>query len=170
MSLYEKTVYPRLAEPISEDELVLDFTPTEEEIEFCTRSARQPASRLTLLVLRKLFQKLHRFPNTDEVPATVVDHLRIQLRLGAAILFEYDDPVQRARQRHVIREYTGFAAWSKEARHVAAVAGYQAALVMGRAADITIAIIGSTDECALRIAGLLDLRAHYKTRAGLSSS
>ena len=169
MSLHEKTVYPRL-EPISADELVLDFTPTEEEIEFITRSARRPASRLTLLVLLKLFQKLHRFPNTDEVPAAVVDHLRIQLRLGAAILFEYDDPVQRARQRHVIREYTGFAAWSKEARHVAAVAGYQAALVMGRAADITNAIIRSTDECALRIAGLLDLGAHYKTRAGLSSS
>jgi hypothetical protein len=56
MSLYEKTVYPQLAEPISADELVLDFTPTEEEIEFCTRSARQPASRLTLLVLLKLFQ------------------------------------------------------------------------------------------------------------------
>jgi hypothetical protein len=61
MSLYEKTVYPRLAEPIGADELVLDFTPTEEEIEFGTRSARQPASRLTLLVLLKLFQKLHRF-------------------------------------------------------------------------------------------------------------
>jgi hypothetical protein len=69
--------------------------------------------------------------------------LRIQLRLGAAILLEYDDPVQRARQRHAIREYTGFAAWSKEARHVAAVAGYQAALVMGRAADITNAVIGA---------------------------
>ncbi len=50
-----KTVYPRLAEPISADELVLDFTPTQEEIEFSTRNARQPASRLTLLVLLKLF-------------------------------------------------------------------------------------------------------------------
>jgi TnpA family transposase len=143
MSLYEKTVYPQLAEPISADELVLDFTPTEEEIEFCTRSARQPASRLTLLVLLKLFQKLHRFPNTDEVPVAVVDHLRIRLRLGAAIVFEHDHPVQRARQRHLIREYTGFAAWSKEARHVAAAAGYEAALIMGRAADITNAVIGA---------------------------
>jgi len=94
MSPYEKTVYPRLDEPITAEELILDFTPTEEEIDFSTRSARQPASRLTLLVLLKLFQKLHRFPNTDEVPAAVVEHLRIQLRLGAAILFEYDDPVQ----------------------------------------------------------------------------
>ena len=41
MSLYEKTVYPRLAEPLTADELALDFTPTEEEIEFTTRSARR---------------------------------------------------------------------------------------------------------------------------------
>jgi hypothetical protein len=43
----------------------------------------------------------------------------------------------------LIREYTGFAAWSKEARHVAAAAGYEAALIMGRAADITNAVIGA---------------------------
>jgi hypothetical protein len=65
-------------------------------------------------VLLKLFQKLHRFPNLDEIAASVVDHLRIQLGLGAAVLFEYDDPVQRARQRHAIREYKGFMAWSKQ--------------------------------------------------------
>jgi hypothetical protein len=143
MSLYEKTVYPRLTEPLTADELAIHFTPSEEEIEFTIKTARLPGSRLSLMVLLKLFQKLHRFPNTDEVPASVVEHLRIQLRFGAAVLFEYDDPFQRARQRNAIREYTGLQAWSKEARHVAAVAGYQAALVMGRAADVTNAIIGA---------------------------
>jgi hypothetical protein len=62
MPLYEKTVYPRLAEPISADELVLDFTPTEEEIKFSTRSARQPASRLTLLVLPEAVSKVAPVP------------------------------------------------------------------------------------------------------------
>jgi Domain of unknown function (DUF4158) len=143
MSLYEKTVYPQLAEPLTADELAIHFAPSEEEIEFTIKTTRSPVSRLSLMVLLKLFQKLHRFPNSDEVPASVVDHLRIQLRLGAAVLFEYDDRFQRARQRQTIREYTGILAWSKEARHVAAVAGYQAALVMGRAADITNAIIGT---------------------------
>ena len=143
MSLYEKTVYPRLTEPLTADELAIHFTPSEEEIEFTIKTARLPGSRLSLMVLLKLFQKLHRFPNADEIPAGVVEHLRIQLRFGAAVLFEYDDPFQRARQRNAIREYTGLQAWSKEARHVAAVAGYQAALVMGRAADITNAIIGA---------------------------
>jgi Domain of unknown function (DUF4158) len=143
MSLYEKTVYPRLTEPLTADELAIHFTPSEEEIEFTIKTSRLPGSRLSLMVLLKLFQKLYRFPNADEIPASVVEHLRIQLRFGAAVLFEYDDPFQRARQRNAIREYTGLEAWSKEARHVAAVAGYQAALVMGRAADVTNAIIGA---------------------------
>jgi hypothetical protein len=34
-------------------------------------------------------------------------------------------------------------AWSKQARHIAAQAGYQAALVMARPADITNAIIAA---------------------------
>jgi hypothetical protein len=93
MSLYEKTVYPRLTEPLTADELAIHFTPSEEEIEFTIKTARLPGSRLSLMVLLKLFQKLHRFPNADEVPASVVEHLRIQLRFGAAVLFEYDDPL-----------------------------------------------------------------------------
>jgi hypothetical protein len=103
LPLYEKTVYPQLAETITADDLALHFMPSEEEIEFANKTARLPASRLSLLVLLKLFQKLHRFPNPDEVPAAVVNHLRIQMRLGAAVLFEYDDPVQRARRRNSIR-------------------------------------------------------------------
>ena len=143
MSLYEKTVYPRLAEKITADELALTFTPTEEELDFTTRSARLPASRLTILVVLKLFQKLHRFPNADEVPVEVVNHVRTQLRLGTTVPFEYEDPFQRARQRNAIREYTGFMAWCKQARHLAVQTGHQAALVMARPADISNAIIAA---------------------------
>lgn len=143
LALYDKTIYPQLAQTIAPDELAVCFTPTEEEIDFTTKSARLPASRLTILVLLKLFQKLHRFPNPEEVPGAVVDHIRIQLGLGVAVAFEYENPVQRARQRDAIREYTSFMAWSKEARHMAAQTGYQAALVMGRPADISNAIIAA---------------------------
>jgi hypothetical protein len=75
--LYEKTVYPRLAEAISADELTFHFIPTQEEIEFATRSARSAGSRLSLIVLLKLFQTLHRFHGPDKVPLAVINHLRI---------------------------------------------------------------------------------------------
>jgi hypothetical protein len=94
-------------------------------------------------VLLKFFQKLHRFPNPDEVAVEVIDHIRTQLRFGTGVRFEYDDSVQRARQRNAIRQYTGFTAWSGQTRSLAAQVGYQAALVMARPANIANAIIGA---------------------------
>jgi len=76
MSLNEKTVYPRLSETIGAEELAFHFTPTEEEIVFASKGARLPASRLSLLVLLKLFQRLRRFPDPAEVAASIVDHLQ----------------------------------------------------------------------------------------------
>ena len=98
MALYEKTIYPRLVGAIAVDELKLHFTPTAEETDFADQGARSPGSRLTLLTLLELFQKLHRFPGPDEVPPAVINHLRIHLRLGEAVEFENADAVQRARQ------------------------------------------------------------------------
>ena len=143
MALYEKTIYPRLVGSIAVDELKLHFTPTAEETDFGDQGARSPGSRLTLLTLLKLFQKLHRFPSPDEVPPAVINHLRIHLRLGEAVEFENADAVQRARQYRAIREYTGVMRWSKEACGVAVTAGYEAALVLARPADITNAIIAA---------------------------
>jgi hypothetical protein len=97
--------------------LALHFTQTPEEIEFVTQSARSAGSRLSLMVLLKLFQTLHRFPHPDDVPVAVVNHLRIHLRLGETIAFECNDPFQLARQVRTIREYFGVRAWSKQARH-----------------------------------------------------
>ena len=134
-------MYPRLSRAIAADEVRLRFTPTAEEIDFGDKGSRSPGSRLTLLTLLKLFQYLHRFPDPNEVPPAVVQHLRIQLSIGDAIPFDNRDPVQRARQYRAIREYTGIRAWCKEARRIAVTAGYDAALVMARPADILNAML-----------------------------
>ena len=73
MSLYEKTVYPRLAGSFATADLERYFTPTAEEIDFADKGARSPGFRLTLLTLLKLFQMLHRFPAPDEIPSAVVN-------------------------------------------------------------------------------------------------
>jgi len=143
LSLYEKTVYPQLVTAFAADELERYFTPTPEELEFVNKGARSDGSRLTLLALLKLFQMLHRFPARGEVPAAVVQHIRIHLGIGDDVLLENDDAVQRSRQYTAIREYTSVKRWGKEARHLAVAAGYAAALVMARPADIVNAIIGA---------------------------
>ena len=141
MSLFEKTVYPQLALAISADELALHFTPTQDELEFTIKNARRASSRLGLLVLLKLFQRLHRFPDPNEVPVAVVNHLRLHLQLGPAIPLDLTDPQQRARHRNAIREHTGVEAWSPQVRHFAVETGLKAAFVMARPADIANAII-----------------------------
>ena len=82
MALYEKTVYPQLMATFAADELERYFTPTAEELEFANKGARSNGSRLILLTLLKLFQMLHRFPASGEVPAAVVQHIRIHLGIG----------------------------------------------------------------------------------------
>jgi hypothetical protein len=88
LSLNDKTIYPQCSPKVTPDELALDFTPTEEEPEFTTKSARPPASRLTILVVLKFFQKIHRFQNPDEVAVEVIDHIRTQLRFGTGAQFK----------------------------------------------------------------------------------
>ena len=143
MSLHEKTVYPQLVAAFAADELERYFTPTAEELEFANKGARSNGSRLTLLTLLKLFQVLHRFPAPSEVPAAIVQHIRIHLGIGDDVMLENNDAVQRSRQYAAIREYTSVRRWDKEARHLAVAAGYAAALVMARPADIVNATIGA---------------------------
>jgi len=86
LSLYEKTVYPQLVPTFTADELERYFTPTAEELEFANKGARSNGSRLTLLTLLKLFQVLHRFPAPSEVPAAIVQHIRIHLGIGDDVM------------------------------------------------------------------------------------
>ena len=119
------------------------FTPTPEELEFAHKGTRSDGARLTLLTLLKLFQMLHRFPAPDEAPPAVVRHIRIHLGIGEEVELENNDAVQLSRQHRAVRDYTSVRLWAKEARHIAVTAGYSAALVMARPADIMNAIIGA---------------------------
>jgi hypothetical protein len=89
----------------------------------------------------QLFQQLHRFPDPNEVPAAIVNHLRIHLRLGPSVACDLSEPVQRTRHRSAIREYTGVMAWSAQARHLAVATGFKVSLVMARPADVANAMI-----------------------------
>jgi uncharacterized membrane protein YccC len=123
-------------------------------------------------MLLKLFQMLHRLPAPDEIPAAVVHHLRIHLRIGDEVALENNDAVQRSRQYAAIRDYKGVKPWCKQARHIAVVAGYTAALVMARPTDIMNALIAALIHARYelpvfatleRILGRVHARAHRNT-------
>ena len=76
MATVERTAYPRFPKVFSTKELQACYTPDAEELEWATRSTRGQGPRLGLLVLLKVFQQLHYFPNLDSIPVVVIDHVR----------------------------------------------------------------------------------------------
>nr|WP_230626249.1 DUF4158 domain-containing protein [Cupriavidus necator] len=63
MGTIERTAYPRFPKVFSIKELRACYSPSTEELDWATRSTRGQESRLGLLVLLKVFQQLHHFPN-----------------------------------------------------------------------------------------------------------
>ncbi|MDQ2745742.1 MAG: DUF4158 domain-containing protein [Acidobacteriota bacterium] len=62
------------------------YTPILEEIFFVRETARNDDPQLHLLVQLKIFQRLGYFPDIEEIPETIVGHLRASLRLSKAVI------------------------------------------------------------------------------------
>jgi hypothetical protein len=78
MALVDRTAYPRLPATVSGRELAETFTPTAEEAQWACTAIAGPGTRLLLLVLLKCYQRLGHFPQLDQVPAAVTEHVHAQ--------------------------------------------------------------------------------------------
>jgi hypothetical protein len=136
VALIERTAYPRFKRNPSVRELAQLYTPTLRELDLAQRATRGgEGQQLAFLVMLKGFQRLGYFPRDEEIPASVVSHVRSRLGVGpdtSAV------PPQRSRQRYrdAIREYLGVKPFGGEARRVAAEAVADAALSMDEPADL----------------------------------
>jgi TnpA family transposase len=135
MASIERTAYPRFRSTLTPAELHDVYTPTPSELAVAHTWARGPSSVLAALVLMKSFQRLGYFPNLDEVPVAIVDHIRGSLDVRRDVR-----PVVTARTlyRHhqAIRSYLGVAPYGPHARHAAAEAVERAAVVKDTPADL----------------------------------
>lgn len=77
MAAIHETAYPRIRSSITEKELVEIYTPDKEELEFVNINARSDASRLGLLVLLKLFQRLGYFPAFTNIPYQIIEYIAV---------------------------------------------------------------------------------------------
>mgnify|MGYP001606250731 CR=1 FL=1 len=77
MTAIHETAYPRIRSSITEKELVEIYTPDKEEIEFINENAKTDASKLGLLVLLKLFQRLGYFPDFNDIPFQIIEYISI---------------------------------------------------------------------------------------------
>lgn len=53
------------------------YTPEKDEIEFINKNAKKDSSKLGLLILLKLFQRLGYFPNINDIPFQIIDYIGV---------------------------------------------------------------------------------------------
>ena len=83
MASIERTAYPRFRHEPKARELQDLFTPALAEIDFARSLARSNEHYFAAVLLLKCLQYLGYFPEFYEIPTTVVNHVRICLRLSA---------------------------------------------------------------------------------------
>src|SRR5438128_3067945 len=81
MASIERTVYPRFTRAPSVKELREIYTPTPADVAFVATKARRPAKQLTLTILLKVYQRLHYFPDPQNIPRAVISHIRAVMRM-----------------------------------------------------------------------------------------
>src|SRR5450755_2017923 len=119
MASIERTAYPRFTRAPSVKELREIFTPTPTDVAFVATRARGPAQKFALMILLKVYQRLHYFPEPQSIPGAIISHIRAVMKyppdlvpdIGSATLYRY---------YAAIREYLEIQSQGKELRHIAA--------------------------------------------------
>src|SRR6266702_7313933 len=140
MSSIERTAYPRFTRAPSVKELREIYTPTPTDVAFAATKARGPAQKFALMILLKVYQRLHHFPDPQSIPGAVISHIRAVMKLPDDLVPDIS-PATLYRYYGVLREHLELNSQGKHARHVAAQAMHAAAQVMENPADLINAAI-----------------------------
>lgn len=68
MTAIERTAYPRFTRAPSVKELRDIYTPTPGDVAFVATKARGPSQKFALMILLKVYQRLHYFPEPQTIP------------------------------------------------------------------------------------------------------
>ena len=137
MASIERTAYPRFRHEPTARELQDLFTATDEEVAFGRSLVRSDEHFFAAIILLKGVQHLGYFPELAEVPASIVNHIRVCLRLPPLLMPAYDHLRTMRRHQAAIREYLHLKPiYSRETRRIAVRGVYEAAQVMDNPADL----------------------------------
>jgi TnpA family transposase len=120
---------------INAQELAQLYTPSAEEIAFAKSQVKSKRGLLRFLVMLKSFQRLGYNPQPEEIPSTVIGHIRSCLNLSTSVCAI---PPERSRYYYAeaIRAYLGVNPYSRKAQTSVAKTIAQAAEVMEHPADL----------------------------------
>ena len=132
------TSYPRFKTRLSQVELEQIYTPTDEELTFCSSVTLSPTTRLGFVVLLKTFQRLGYFVPSNKVPEAIIEHIAtvINRRVDRDGLRRYDQSEARRKHLAVVRLFLGVKPFSAQGKTLLRNALSEAALTKEDVADI----------------------------------
>jgi hypothetical protein len=165
VTLIEHTAYPRLKRTLTSKELDQIYTPMPAEPFLAHRSAKGPVATLGFLVHLKVFQRLGYAVATNEIPASIVDHIatHADISLSPHDLAGYDDSGTRRRHLPLIREALGLQPYGPPARKAFLRAMVEAARTKDDLVDLINVALEELVRCRFELPafGTLDRAAHH---------
>src|SRR6266566_2789987 len=160
MASIERTVYPRFTRAPSVKELREIYTPTPTDVAFVATKARGPAQKFALMILLKVYQRLHHFPDPQSIPRAVIGHIHAVMKLPDDLVPDIS-PATLYRYYRALREHLELDSQGKYVRHVAAQAMHTAAQTMENPVDLINATIETllVEHCELPAFSTLDRMA-----------
>jgi Domain of unknown function (DUF4158) len=142
MTTLERTVYPRFTRVPSPKELRVMYTPTPADTTFVDAHARGQNQKFAFMIMLKVYQRLHYFPELQTIPGSVISHIRSAMKyppelvpdISSATLYRYYATIRVQMETKSV---------GKETRHTAVAAMHKAAQTMESPADLINAAIGT---------------------------
>ncbi len=136
MASIERTAYPRFKRYYTPNELKNIYTPTTEEKLFATEHTRNDNNYLNLLVALKSFQRLGYFPKLEQIPLSIINHIKKILCLSEEPTIDYVNPRTYHRHQHLIREKIKVKKFDNKAQEYLEIKVKEKAYLMGNPADL----------------------------------
>jgi TnpA family transposase len=132
------TAYPRFKTRLTSAELEQFYTPTDEELAFCTNITRLPMTQLGFVILLKTFQRLGYFVLSNKVPEAIIGHIAttINRRVNREVLQRYDQLKVRYNHMAAIRRFLDVKPFSSQGKTLLRATVSEAALTKEDVADI----------------------------------
>jgi TnpA family transposase len=147
MTSIERTAYPYLTthKIISHKTLEACYILNEQERAYINQHIRGDRLQFNFAIQLKTFQSIHYFIPINDVPTSILTHIRKQLGFHHKLQPFYEHQKTLLRHRENIRQYMNVASWSTQGQHspqrIAMQAAAEASQTMNNPADIMNVVI-----------------------------
>src|ERR1700730_3678240 len=115
MTAIERTIYPRFTRTPSAKEVRALYTPAPADRAFVEKHARGPAQKFSLMIMLKVYQRLHYFPDLQTIPGSVIGHIRSEMKypddlvpdIASATLWRYYLAIREEEQAREVMMVAG---------------------------------------------------------------